>query len=66
MPELQINELRRVLNQANALLDAAMALAAADEELRGRLKHIRERVRDEQSYLAGLSRLRFPADGRAY
>jgi len=66
MAGLEINELRRVLNQAYTLLDAAMTGAAADADLQERLKDIRERLRDEQDYLAGLSRMRLPAAGRAY
>jgi len=62
MVKLEINELRRVLNQTSTLLDAAVA----DADLEERLKEIRERVRDEQDYLAGLSRLRLSAAGKAY
>lgn len=65
MQKLEINELRRLLNQVDTLLDAAMKLPVADEDLQKRLKAIRERVYDEQDYLAGLSRLRFPQAGRA-
>jgi hypothetical protein len=66
MPELEINELRRVLNQTAALLDTAMTLAAADEDLQKRLRGIARELKDEQSYLDGLARLRFPPAGRPY
>jgi hypothetical protein len=61
MDKLNENELRRVLNQVTALLDASMALAGADEDLQKRLRGIRERVRDEELRLP-----RLPAAGRAY
>ena len=66
MPELEINELRRVLNQTATLLDVGVTLAGADEDLQKRLRAIREQLRDEQDYLAGLARLRFPSAGQAY
>jgi len=46
MVKLEINELRRVLNQTSTLLDAAVAGAEADADLEERLKEVRERVRD--------------------
>jgi len=58
MQKLDVNELRRVLNQVATLLDTAMALSAVDEDLEKRLRAIREQLRDEQNYLDGLARLR--------
>jgi hypothetical protein len=66
VPELEINELRRVLNQASTLFDVAITLAAPDEDLEKRLRGIAQELKDEQSYLDGLARLRFPQAGRAY
>jgi hypothetical protein len=62
MDRAQIQELRRVLNQSNAVLDAGIILAAADQALNDRLKEIRGRLRDER--LSELTRL--PQAARAY